>query len=67
MCKASIETLAEAIGPTARKYGIEFQSCCENYDLTAFGIHQGGCIDLSMIEKVRHQNIFIFQHIDVII
>lgn len=48
----TMEVLAEAIGATARKYGIEVQSCCEDYDLTTFGIHQGGCIDPSVIEKV---------------
>lgn len=47
-----IEVLAEAIGATARKHNIAVQSCCENYDLARFNIRQGGCIDLSVIEKV---------------
>lgn len=47
-----IEALAEAVGATAQKYDLMVQSCCEIYDLTKFGIHRGGCIDLSFIEKV---------------
>ncbi len=47
-----IEILSKAIGAIARKHNIIVQSCCENYDLSKFNIHQGGCIDLSVIEKV---------------
>lgn len=47
-----IEILSESLGATARKYNLIIQSCCEHYDLTKFNIHQGGCIDLSVIEKV---------------
>lgn len=49
---ATIQVLAEALGDIARKHNIVIQSCCENYALTKFGIRQGGCIDLSAIEKV---------------
>lgn len=47
-----IESLSESFGNTARKYNLIIQSCCEHYDLTRFNIYQGGCIDLSVIEKV---------------
>lgn len=47
-----VEILAEDLGITAQKYNLIIQSCCEHYDLTKFNIHQGGCIDLSVIEKV---------------
>ncbi|MFT3952195.1 MAG: DUF1848 domain-containing protein [Oscillospiraceae bacterium] len=47
-----IEDLSETLGATARKHNIIIQSCCENYDLTKFSIHKGGCIDLSVIERV---------------
>lgn len=47
-----VEILSEAIGAIAKKYNIMIQTCCENYDLTKYGIQQRGCIDLSFIEKV---------------
>lgn len=55
ICEISAETiepLANAIGTIARRHNLTIQSCCENYDLTKYGIHQGGCIDLSVMERV---------------
>lgn len=47
-----VEILAKAIAAIAQKFNIMIQSCCEDFDFTKYGIQQGGCIDLTVIEKV---------------
>lgn len=48
----TIENISKTFGDIARKYSLPIQSCCEQYDLTNNNINQGGCIDLSVIEKI---------------
>ncbi|MDR1630166.1 MAG: DUF1848 domain-containing protein [Oscillospiraceae bacterium] len=44
--------LAACFGKTAHAYGITPVSCCEPYDLSAFGISHGACIDSALIERL---------------
>ena len=48
----TVEVLAESIGSIAKKHNIMVQSCCEHFDLTQYNIMKGGCLDLSVIEKI---------------
>lgn len=40
-----IEQIARQFGQTASEYGVRIQTCAEEYDLSGYGILQGGCID----------------------
>ena len=44
--------LGEFIGQTAKNYGLTAKACCEDIDLTTFGIEKASCIDKAIIEKV---------------
>ena len=35
-----------------KKYNIKIETCCESVDLSAFGIEQGQCIDLNLINRI---------------
>jgi len=47
-----IAELAEFFGETARKFHINPVACCENTDLTRYGIQHASCIDRARIEKL---------------
>jgi hypothetical protein len=47
-----ISELAGFIGITAKEYGLHAVTCCEDRDLTAYGIEKSSCIDRKRIEKL---------------
>ena len=47
-----ITHLAQAFGEIGAKYKLPIKTCCENYDLTKFGITKGACIDSVLLEKI---------------
>lgn len=47
-----ISELAGFIGTTANEYGLRAVACCEDRDLTAYGIEKSSCIDSRRIEKL---------------
>ncbi len=47
MCK-----LAEIISKTAHEHGLRVKSCCEELDLSEYGVSHGACISASRIEKI---------------
>lgn len=44
--------ILEALGKAARERGLGLQSCAEDFDLEAFGITKGGCIDGALVAEV---------------
>jgi len=46
-----VETLGASIGQTAKKHGLRVQTCCEKYDLSAYGIRPGACLEKTFLEK----------------
>ncbi|NLL39351.1 MAG: DUF1848 domain-containing protein [Clostridiales bacterium] len=44
--------LAEFFGKTARELGLEAAACCENIELSSFGIKKSSCVDKSLIERI---------------
>jgi len=42
----------QELANTARKYGMEIQSCAENIDLQPYGVPPGKCIDDELIRKI---------------
>jgi hypothetical protein len=44
--------LAEYLFQTGKQYGIEVRACCEELDLTDYGIKAASCIDKSTIEAI---------------
>jgi len=47
-----VHELASFIGETAKRHGIQVQTCAEGkYDLTAYGIKEAACIDAEFIEN----------------
>jgi hypothetical protein len=44
--------LAGLLGPLARNYGLSLVSCCEQVDLSAYGISPGKCIDEGRIRRL---------------
>ena len=47
---AEMRMLGEGIGSMAASYGLAASTCCEEVDLTAFGIGRGACINREMLE-----------------
>ena len=47
-----IASLSEFIGKTARAFGLYPCACCENADLSAYGIERASCVDGLLIEKL---------------
>lgn len=47
-----ITHLAQAFGEIGAKYKLPIKTCCENYDLTKFGITKGACIDSVLLEEI---------------
>lgn len=47
-----ILALGKYIGETATAHGLTARTCCENVDLSAYGVQQGACIEQRQIEKV---------------
>ena len=47
-----ITELASFIGETVAKYGLNAVACCEDLDLTPYGIQRSSCIDKARIEKI---------------
>ena len=45
------EALSRALGPIAAGYGLPVQTCCEEIDLSAYGIRRGGCISRELLER----------------
>lgn len=48
----TIKVLSKEFGRIAQNKHILIQTCCEQYDLSEYGIQKGGCVDINMIEKV---------------
>lgn len=44
--------LSEFMGKTAREYGLAPKACCEELDLTAYGIQKSSCIDKELVESI---------------
>jgi len=44
--------LCSMISKTADRYGISLKACCEELDLSCFGIERSACIDIGRIEKL---------------
>lgn len=51
--------LAESFTQSAKKYGIQIESCCEEFDLNKFGIKHGHCINNDLINKICGENFLI--------
>ena len=50
--ETEVHELSKFIGKTATQYGIKVQTCAEGgYDLSAYGINEGPCIDAEFIER----------------
>ena len=49
--EGEIRALAEGIGSAADRYGLQVQTCCEEWDLGEYGIERGGCIDRKLLEQ----------------
>ncbi len=49
---SEIGELAGIIGRLAASYGLRAVACCENMNLTSYGIQQSSCIDRARIEKI---------------
>ena len=47
-----MEELAAFLGETARIYGLDICACCENMDLTPYGIRPAACIDRELIASI---------------
>lgn len=47
-----VKQIAQSFEEIAKKYGIALQTCCEDYDLTEFGITNSGCINATWLSKV---------------
>lgn len=47
-----IASLAAFIGETAARFGFSVRACCENMDLTPYGIAPSACIDRKRLERV---------------
>ena len=48
-----INTLAEILGKTAKKFGIRIQTCGTNGDFSRFGIEKSGCATLEILGKAN--------------
>lgn len=44
--------LTKGFADISRKYGIELRSCCENINLSDYGLKPARCIDKALIEKI---------------
>ncbi|PWM47414.1 MAG: DUF1848 domain-containing protein [Clostridiales bacterium] len=44
--------ISEFIGKTAKEFGLRAVACCENDDLSLYGIDRASCIDKNRIEKI---------------
>jgi hypothetical protein len=44
--------LCSMISKTADRYGISLKACCEELDMSRFGIERAACIDIRRIEKI---------------
>ena len=44
--------LCSMISKTACKYGISLKACCEELDMSCFGIGKSACIDIRRIERI---------------
>ena len=49
---AEMAELASFLGKTAKAYGIDICACCENADLTPYGIRPAACIDGALISSL---------------
>lgn len=47
-----VHTLAHAFGAIGKQYHLQIQTCAEAYDLRAYGIMQGHCIDRAELEAL---------------
>lgn len=47
-----VHRLTEGFADISRKYGIELRSCCENINLSEYGLKPARCIDKALIEKI---------------
>jgi hypothetical protein len=47
-----IDKLSAFIGQTAKSYRLEVKACCEEKDLTIYGINKSSCIDKDVIERI---------------
>jgi hypothetical protein len=50
--RIELERIARSFGEIANSYGLEIFTCCEEADLTPFGIEYGACIDGELIRKL---------------
>lgn len=51
MSNDNVNMVSEAFGAIAKENGMEIYTCAEEYDLTAYGIRKGACIDRQIIEN----------------
>ncbi len=49
--------LLSHFGATAKKFGIEIQTCGDPRDLTAYGIQRSGCTTVDLLNRANHLNL----------
>lgn len=59
-----ITHLAQAFGEIGAKYKLPIKTCCENYDLTKFGITKGACIDSVLLEEICNRPLLLKRRLD---
>lgn len=47
-----IQELSAYVGECAKRHGLKAVACCENVDLTSYGIGKAACIDKTRIERI---------------
>lgn len=52
-----IISLVQNLSASARRYGLELETCAESVDLSAFGIGHARCVDAALLEKLRGRRI----------
>lgn len=54
LSESDMNTLAEILGKTAKKFGIHIQTCGTNGDFSRFGIEKSGCATLEILGKANN-------------
>lgn len=54
---AVLRDLAGHLAESGRRHGIRLETCCEEMDLSEFGIGHGCCIDASLLEQISGRSL----------
>lgn len=49
--------IAKIISNIANRYNLKVETCCEDIDLSSYGIEKGSCVDKKIIEKICGYNL----------